>query len=124
VDRQHEEFDRLGLDWTGLFGRPLHAIDCQGLFCETDKYARAAFPELKSNRVRIKQEFKHPKPPERLVYPPNWGLGDRLDAFYADAHPVRQLAWNEPQLRLIEGDTTEPAVADTEPLFDLAAAHG
>ena len=44
VDRQDEEFQRLGLDFPGLFGRPLHAIDCQGLFCETDKYSREAFP--------------------------------------------------------------------------------
>ena len=63
VDRQEEEFARLGLSWSGLFGhRRLHAIDCQGLFCETDKYARARFPDLKSNRVRIKQEFRAPKP--------------------------------------------------------------
>jgi len=78
VDTQHEQFDRLGVEWSGLFGRPLHAIDCQGLFCETDKYARAAFPELKSNRVRIKQEFREPKPSLALFYPPKWGINERV----------------------------------------------
>ncbi|MBS1888294.1 MAG: hypothetical protein JSU06_14010 [Actinobacteria bacterium] len=74
VDRQEDEFDRLGLDFGGLFGRRLHAIDCQGLFCETDKYARQAFPELKSNRVRIKQEFTPDPRPLELTFPPKWGL--------------------------------------------------
>jgi hypothetical protein len=78
VDVQHEQFERLGLDWSGLFGRPLHAIDCQGLFCETDKYARVAFPELKSNRVRIKQEFRDPKPAMALFYPPKWDINERV----------------------------------------------
>jgi hypothetical protein len=74
VDRQEEEFARLGLDFEGLFGRRLHAIDCQGLFCETDKYARQAFPELKSNRVRIKQEYSPDPRPLELTFPPKWGL--------------------------------------------------
>lgn len=79
VHTQQEHFDRLGLAWSGLFGvRPLHAIDCQGLFCETDKYARIAFPELKSNRVRIKQEFRTPQPMSPLFYPPKWDINDRL----------------------------------------------
>jgi hypothetical protein len=80
VDRQEEEFDRLGLSFDGLFGRPLHAIDCQGLFCETDKYAREAFPKLTSNRVRIKQEYRRTPEPLRLFFPPKWGINDRLNA--------------------------------------------
>lgn len=78
VDSQDDEFSRLGLPWQGLFGRPLHAIDCQSLFCETDKYARAAFPELRSNRSRIKQSFSPSVEPLRLTYPPKWGIGDRV----------------------------------------------
>jgi len=74
VDRQEEEFARLGLDFEGLFGRRLHAIDCQGLFCETDKYSREAFPELKSNRVRIKQEYRPDHRPLELAFPPKWGI--------------------------------------------------
>lgn len=78
VERQEEEFDRLGLAFEGLFGRPLKAIDCQGLFCETDKYSREAFPELKSNRTQIKQEFKPTPEPLPLFFPPKWGINDRL----------------------------------------------
>jgi hypothetical protein len=78
VDRQEEEFERLGIRFQDLFGRRLHAIDCQGLFCEVDKYAREAFPDLKSNRVRIKQEFRPTGQPLRLFYPPKWGINDRL----------------------------------------------
>lgn len=74
VERQDEEFDRLGLEWPGLFGRRLHAIDCQGLFCETDKYARVAFPDLKSERVRIKQQYRDPRPLEAPFYPPKWDI--------------------------------------------------
>lgn len=80
VDRQDEEFARLRLPWQDLFGRRLHAIDCQGLFCETDKYAREAFPALRSNRTRIKQGFAPSGEPLPLLYPPKWGIGNRLDA--------------------------------------------
>jgi len=38
TERQEDELTRLGLPFGGLWGRPLHAIDCQGLFCETDTY--------------------------------------------------------------------------------------
>jgi hypothetical protein len=78
VERQDEHFDRVGVSWSGLFGRPLHAIDCQGLFCETDKYARAAFPELTSNRMRIKQKFRADPVPIALFYPPKWGINNKL----------------------------------------------
>ncbi len=46
VDHQEEQFDMLGLDFQDLFGRPLKLIDCQNLFCETDKYARVAHPTV------------------------------------------------------------------------------
>ena len=48
VEHQQAEFERLGFEFNGLYGRPLHAIDCQGLFCELDKYCREAVPELRS----------------------------------------------------------------------------
>ena len=58
VDRQEDEFDRLGLD----------------------KYARVMFPHLVRGRTRIKQPFapssKRPRLP--LFYPPSWGVNDRL----------------------------------------------
>ncbi|MEG0938969.1 MAG: putative DNA base hypermodification protein [Comamonas sp.] len=74
VERQDEEFARLGLTFNGLFGRPLHGIDCQGLFCELDKYCREAAPELPSARSRIKARFKPSPIPIPLFFPPKWGL--------------------------------------------------
>jgi hypothetical protein len=78
VDHQQDEFARLDLPFTGLFGRPLHAIDCQGLFCETDKYCRQAAPELTSNRKRIKTRFAVTREPLRLFFPPKWGINHLL----------------------------------------------
>lgn len=74
VDHQTEEFNRLGLTFHGLFGRDLHAIDAQGLFCETDKYARVARPDLRSARVRMKQRFAPQSTPRPIVLPPKWHL--------------------------------------------------
>jgi hypothetical protein len=78
VDNQDGEVARLGLPFTGLYGRPLHAIDCQGLFCETDKYCREAAPELASARKRIKARFTQTPEPVRLFFPPKWGLNAML----------------------------------------------
>lgn len=74
VDRQDEEFARLGLEFQRIGNRKLHAIDCQGLFCETDKYARAAFPDLVSNRVRIKTTFTENPRPIAYYFPPKWSI--------------------------------------------------
>jgi hypothetical protein len=76
VDNQEREFARLGYDFNGLWGRRLHAIDAQGLFCETDKYCREAVPELASARTRIKARFSPAGEPMRLFFPPKWGLND------------------------------------------------
>lgn len=78
VDQQEEHFERLGLRFQDLFGRRLHAIDCQGLFCETDKYSRVAFPDLKSNRQRIKQVHTPSSAALPLFYPPKWGLNGKV----------------------------------------------
>jgi hypothetical protein len=78
VEHQQEEFDRLGLPFHGLWGRPLHAIDCQGLFCETDKYCREAIPELASARKRIKARFTPTVDPIQLFFPPKWGINGVL----------------------------------------------
>jgi alpha-glutamyl/putrescinyl thymine pyrophosphorylase clade 1 len=78
VERQTDEFTRLGMQFNGLWGRPLHAIDCQGLFCETDKYCREAAPELASARTRIKAKFKPSVEPLPLFFPPKWGINSNL----------------------------------------------
>ncbi len=78
VKRQQEELARLGLPFNGLWGRPLHAIDCQGLFCELDKYCREAAPELASARKRIKARFAPSSEPIQLFFPPKWGINAEL----------------------------------------------
>jgi hypothetical protein len=78
TERQDEEFDRLGIEFLSLFGRPLQAIDIQNLFCEVDKYARVAFPELKSNRSRIKARFSPSGELPQPFFPPKWELDPRL----------------------------------------------
>ena len=83
VERQHDQFDRLGLFLVRSPRSAAHAIDCQGLFCETDKYARAAFPDLKSNRVRIKQEFNEPQLPRAACLPGEVGPERSARRFYA-----------------------------------------
>lgn len=74
VDHQEEEFKRLGYDFDGLFGRKIHAIDAQGLFCETDKYCREAAPQLASARSRIKAKYANPKKQDELFFPPKWNI--------------------------------------------------
>jgi len=61
-----------------LFGRQLHAIDCQNLLCEVDKYCRVAFPALASNRTQIKQRFMPDPQPYPLFFPPEWGINDAV----------------------------------------------
>ena len=78
VDRQDEEFIARRLTFHGLWGRRLHAIDCQGLFCETDKYCREAAPDLASARKRIKARFAVSPEPMKLFFPPKWGINGHL----------------------------------------------
>lgn len=77
--QQQEQFARLGLQFTGLFGRPLKLIDCQNLYCEISKYARVAHPEAVgvAGRTRIKQGYRTrplPQPLPRPFFPPKWRL--------------------------------------------------
>ena len=80
ADRQEKEFERLGLEFPSLWGRRLQLIDCQNLFCETDKYARVAHPEISglTGRTRIKQRFAAHSSPLSVWYPPKWCLNDRI----------------------------------------------
>lgn len=81
AERQEEEFERLGLHFQTLWGRPLQLIDCQNIFCETDKYSRVAYPNVSgdSGRTRIKQLYK---PSERdaieYFYPPKWNINQNI----------------------------------------------
>lgn len=78
VDNQEAEFKRLGLAFSGLWGRPIQAIDAQNLFCETDKYCREAVPELASARSRIKSRYASTHEPMTLFFPPKWGINNYL----------------------------------------------
>ncbi len=80
MDRQEEEFTRLGLEFKSLWGRRLQPIDCQNLFCEVGKYARLAHPEVKglSGRTRIKQWFRPKSDPISYIYPPKWGINNEI----------------------------------------------
>ena len=74
VEDQDEEFKRLGLQFKRLGTRSLKAIDCQGLFCEVDKYCRVKFPELASNRVHIKTQYKPTGKIIKYFFPPKWNI--------------------------------------------------
>lgn len=83
VDTQESQCADLGLDFDNLFGRRLKLIDCQNLFCETDKYARVAHPEVAGigSRTRIKQEFIAAGPLRRPFFPPKWNLTEAIAEF-------------------------------------------
>lgn len=78
VERQEDEFYRLGLEFHGLFGRRLQPIDCQNIFCEVSKYARIAHPSVagKLGRKRIKQRYQSRAQTwsDRPFFPPKWSL--------------------------------------------------
>jgi len=72
-----EEFSRLGLTFDTLWGRKLHLIDYQNIFCEISKYSRVSHPSvigLNGNR-HIKNRYgvsAEPLAPQ--WYPPKWGI--------------------------------------------------
>ncbi len=78
TDHQNDEFKRLEIDFDGLFGRALHAIDCQNLFCEVDKYCRVAVPDITSNRTRIKSRFRETPEEINYFFPPKWGINNQV----------------------------------------------
>jgi hypothetical protein len=94
ADAQHEHFARLGLEFTGLNGRPLQLIDCQNLFCEVDKYARVAHPEVLglSGRSRIKQKFAPVVQRVTAWFPPKWGINHPTSPTVASVQSQRP-AW-------------------------------
>jgi hypothetical protein len=81
VDEQDRAFETFAPGFQNLWGRPLHLIDCQNLFCEVSKYSRVVHPDVKgsSGRTRIKQLYR---PSNRLLeapwFPPKWGINDAI----------------------------------------------
>ncbi len=83
TDNQEQDFQRLGLQFKTLWGRRLHLIDSQNLFCEVDKYARVLHPEISglSNRKRIKQLYIPNKEQFEYWYPPKWGINIKIGEY-------------------------------------------
>ena len=71
-----EYTSHLSRPFRDLWGRPLQLIDCQNIFCEVDKYARVAYPDINNDNTpsRIKQNYTSDPAPLILGYPPKWGL--------------------------------------------------
>ena len=79
TDRQEHEFERLGLQFQTLWGRPMQLIDVQNVFCEVSKYSRVKHPEITGvdGRTRIKQIYRPSSVPLHYWFPPKWGINDR-----------------------------------------------
>lgn len=73
-EHQDEEFKRLNLDFKRIGNRPLQLIDCQNIFCELDKYCREAYPDLKTNRTKIKKKYQPKNNKIEYIYPPKWKI--------------------------------------------------
>jgi len=81
TDIQETAFDRYAPRFQDLWGRRLHLIDCQNIFCEVSKYTRVFHPEIRglSNRTRIKQVYRpSAQPAEKPWFPPKWGLNQLI----------------------------------------------
>lgn len=89
MDEQATAFEQRGLAWCDLWGRPLQLIDIQNLFCEVDKYTRAAHPELSSLApgTRIKQRYARASSPMTAWFPPKWKVNDQIPARYRSVAP-------------------------------------
>ncbi|KMY68346.1 hypothetical protein AAU61_01230 [Desulfocarbo indianensis] len=76
VDSQDWLPAQYGYDFKNLFGRPLHLIDCQNIFCELAKYTRISHPHLGDKRKTVRFRFVYDpnKPKVDPFYPPKWGL--------------------------------------------------
>ncbi|PWK52850.1 nucleotide kinase domain-containing protein [Pleionea mediterranea] len=90
TDNQDKFFEQFGFKFRDLWGRKLHLIDCQNLFCEVDKYARVAHPDIPgvSGRTRIKQVYKPNTNHFDVWYPPKWGVNNNILASQAQAFGV------------------------------------
>ncbi len=74
VDEQDGFFEHYGLPPATLYGRKLHLIDCQNLFCEVDKFSRVEHPDLNLARSEIKQTFTPTGQLPKPYFPLKWGL--------------------------------------------------
>lgn len=79
--KQDYYFSYFNCAFPSLWGRPLQPIDCQNLFCEISKYARAVYPNIqgRSGRTRIKQRYRSTSVAPRPWYPPKWDINHLID---------------------------------------------
>jgi len=107
------EFERLGLPFRSLWGRPLQLIDCQNVFCELSKYARVIHPEVAgtSGRTRIKQKYAPSATSEPVPqwYPPKWGLNAKIAA--PDASSERKARRGRPVQQRFADEILRPSAA-------------
>ena len=80
TDRQEQEFERLGLQFQTLWGRPMQLIDVQNVLCEVSKYSRVKHPEIRGvdGRTRIKQVYRPSLEQIDYWFPPKWGLNQLM----------------------------------------------
>jgi len=109
AETQHESFASRGLEFGGLWGRPMKLIDVQNVFCEISKYARAAHPDVAgvAGRTRIKQRFAPAGPLPLPAFPPHW----RVAIPRIPQTEQRVDAWGQERL----WDTPHDLVAGTPP---------
>lgn len=129
MEKQDEEFARLGLDFRDLFGRPLQLIDCQNIFCEVSKYARVRFPTLTppGGRARIKQKYQPTGTIERPFFPPKWGINDAVSETFPtqDADQKFDLGRYQKQARKTSLHMpVQGGDAITTPMFGLIGEAG
>ena len=129
MDMQEEEFERLGLDFYDLFGRPLKLIDCQNVFCEVSKYARAQFPALTvpGGRARIKQKYRPQRQISAPYFPPKWGINDAVIALFPQAAKDRRpdlVAYQAQARRTSFHDRVPGGDAITTPMLGLIGETG
>lgn len=129
MDMQEDEFERLGLDFHDLFGRPLKLIDCQNVFCEVSKYARARFPALTvpGGRSRIKQKYRPARQISAPFFPPKWRINDAVNALFPQSQKGRQpdlVAYQAQAHRTSFHDPVPGGDAITTPMLGLIGETG
>ena len=110
TDRQDKEFERYGLPFSGLWGRPLQPIDVQNLLCEVSKYTRVTHPAIKgqSGRTRIKQRFTSGGALPKPFFPPKWGLNQCIDERFGDGDVTSRCSTTVQPVLPLSGSNSAP----------------
>ncbi|HXQ22304.1 MAG TPA: nucleotide kinase domain-containing protein [Candidatus Acidoferrales bacterium] len=84
AERQDAMFASRGLHFPTLWGRKLQLVDVQNLFCELNKYARLAHPDVlgADRQTQIKQRYRPDPAPMEYWFPPKWGLNAAVERSY------------------------------------------